>query len=56
MIVLDWTKPWTFVDQFETWIEWINTWVKGDTARELVIAREENRERRKQVFTSKIPI
>lgn len=46
MIVLDWTKPWSFVDQLETWMEWVNTWVKGDGARELEVAREEGRERR----------
>ncbi|KAG9103879.1 hypothetical protein FRC06_007276 [Ceratobasidium sp. 370] len=45
MIVLDWTKPWTFVDQLETWMEWVNTWVRGDGARELEVAREENKER-----------
>ncbi|KAG8693685.1 hypothetical protein FRC09_010357 [Ceratobasidium sp. 395] len=45
MIVLDWTKPWTFVDQLETWMEWVSTWVRGDGARELEVAREENKER-----------
>ncbi|CAE6479493.1 unnamed protein product [Rhizoctonia solani] len=45
MIVLDWTKPWSFVDQLETWMEWVNTWVKGDGARDLEVAREEGRER-----------
>ncbi|ELU45645.1 dynein 1 light intermediate chain [Rhizoctonia solani AG-1 IA] len=47
MIVLDWTKPWSFMDQLETWMEWVNTWVKGDGARELEVAREEGRERRR---------
>lgn len=46
MIVLDWTRPWTFVDELFTWLTWIEDWVKGETPRELVIAREENRERR----------
>ncbi|EIM87879.1 DLIC-domain-containing protein [Stereum hirsutum FP-91666 SS1] len=45
MIVLDWTRPWTFVDELFTWLTWIEDWVKGETPRELVIAREENRER-----------
>lgn len=30
---------------FFTWLTWIENWVKGETPRELVIAREENRER-----------
>ena len=45
IIVLDWTKPWTFVDELETWLEWVEKWAKGDGARELEIVREENRER-----------
>ncbi|CCO28208.1 Cytoplasmic dynein 1 light intermediate chain 1 AltName: Full=Dynein light chain A [Rhizoctonia solani AG-1 IB] len=45
IIILDWTKPWSFVDQLETWMEWVNTWVKGDGARDLEVAREEGRER-----------
>ena len=46
IIVLDWTKPWTFLDELFIWLSWVEQWVKGDGARELVIAREENRERR----------
>ena len=46
VVVLDWTKPWTFVEELLTWLTWIETWVKGDASRETVIAREENRERR----------
>ncbi|PCH40824.1 hypothetical protein WOLCODRAFT_137024 [Wolfiporia cocos MD-104 SS10] len=45
IIVLDWTRPWTFVEELETWLIWVEEWVKGDGARETVIAREENRER-----------
>ncbi|KAA1473378.1 dynein 1 light intermediate chain [Dentipellis sp. KUC8613] len=45
MIVLDWTRPWTFVEELHTWLSWVESWVKGDDARELVITREENRER-----------
>ncbi|TFY50288.1 hypothetical protein EVG20_g11608 [Dentipellis fragilis] len=45
VIVLDWTRPWTFVEELHTWLSWIEGWVKGDDARELVITREENRER-----------
>ncbi|KAI0044606.1 hypothetical protein FA95DRAFT_245456 [Auriscalpium vulgare] len=45
MIVLDWTRPWTFVDELHTWLSWVERWVEGDNARELTIAREENRER-----------
>ncbi|KAI5119605.1 hypothetical protein M0805_005775 [Coniferiporia weirii] len=45
MIVLDWTKPWTFAEQLQLWLNWVETWVNGDGSRELEVAREENRER-----------
>jgi dynein light intermediate chain 1, cytosolic len=45
MIVLDWTRPWTFIDELETWFTWIEDWAHGDDSRELEIAREESRER-----------
>lgn len=46
MIVLDWTRPWTFVEELETWLRWVDAWARGDGARELEIVREESRERR----------
>lgn len=46
MVVLDWTRPWTFIEELETWFQWIEAWAKGDGSRELEIVREENRERR----------
>ena len=46
IITLDWTKPWTFVDELQTWLKWIEEWVKSDESREAQIAREESRERR----------
>ncbi|KAJ7126401.1 dynein light intermediate chain-domain-containing protein [Mycena crocata] len=45
MIALDWTRPWTFVEELETWLRWVETWARGDAARELEIVREEGRER-----------
>jgi len=45
MIVLDWTKPWAFMEQLELWLTWIEKWAKGDGSRELEIVREESRER-----------
>ncbi|KAK1223342.1 hypothetical protein PQX77_013819 [Marasmius sp. AFHP31] len=45
MIVLDWTRPWTFVEELETWLRWVEDWVNGDAVRELEVVREENRER-----------
>ncbi|KAJ7639320.1 dynein light intermediate chain-domain-containing protein [Roridomyces roridus] len=45
MIALDWTRPWTFVEELETWLQWVEGWARGDTARELEIVREESRER-----------
>ena len=47
IIVLDWTRPWTFIEELQTWLTWIETWSKGDASRELEIIREESRERRK---------
>jgi dynein light intermediate chain 1 len=46
MIVLDWTRPWTFVDNLQTWLKWVEIWAKGDGSRDLDIVREENHERR----------
>jgi dynein light intermediate chain 1 len=46
MIVLDWTRPWSFVEELQTWLLWVEKWAKGDGSRELEIVREENRERR----------
>lgn len=56
MIVLDWTRPWTFVDELYTWLTWVEKWSKGDGARELEIAREENHERRKWESSLTIPL
>ena len=49
MIVLDWTRPWTFVEELFTWLTWIEQWATADSSREAVIVREENRERRASV-------
>lgn len=46
MIVLDWTRPWTFMEELQTWLRWVEQWAKGDGAREVEIVGEENRERR----------
>lgn len=48
VVVLDWTKPWTFIEQLQIWLRWIDVWVKGDGSRELDVVKEENRERREQ--------
>ncbi|KAG6327619.1 hypothetical protein ID866_11470 [Astraeus odoratus] len=45
VIVLDWTRPWTFVEELEMWLRWVEQWTKGDGSREVEIVREENRER-----------
>ncbi|KAJ7853861.1 hypothetical protein B0H13DRAFT_2579942 [Mycena leptocephala] len=37
MIALDWTRPWTFVEELETWLRWVEKWARGDAARELEI-------------------
>lgn len=46
VIVLDWTRPWTFMEELELWLTWIEEWTQGDSSRELDIVREESRERR----------
>ncbi|KAJ4479193.1 dynein light intermediate chain-domain-containing protein [Lentinula aciculospora] len=43
IVVLDWTKPWTFVEEMVEWFAWIERW-SGDR-RELEMIREETRER-----------
>ncbi|PFH49236.1 hypothetical protein AMATHDRAFT_148080 [Amanita thiersii Skay4041] len=45
IIALDWTRPWTFMEELETWLQWVERWAKGDRSRELEIIREENHER-----------
>lgn len=45
MIVLDWTKPWSFIEQLETWLAWVEHWAEAKGVREVVIAREEGHER-----------
>ncbi len=56
MIVLDWTRPWTFVEELETWFQWIEKWAKGDGSREVDIAREESRERCKTWLSAFCPL
>lgn len=50
MIVLDWTRPWSFVEELQTWLLWVERWVKGDGSRELEMVREECRERCKYKY------
>ncbi|KAF9450664.1 hypothetical protein P691DRAFT_809945 [Macrolepiota fuliginosa MF-IS2] len=45
MIVLDWTRPWSFVDELQMWLQWVEHWAKGDGSRELEVIREECHER-----------
>jgi len=51
IVVLDWTRPWTFVEELETWLTALETWAKGDNSREVVITREECRERRECLWS-----
>lgn len=46
MIILDWTRPWSFMEQLQLWLTWIELWGKGDGSRDVEIARDESRERR----------
>lgn len=50
VIVLDWTRPWTFVEELEAWLRWVEQWARGDGSREVEIVREENHERRACLF------
>lgn len=45
IITLDWTRPWSFIEELQNWLRWIEAWTKGDGSHELEIIREENRER-----------
>ena len=47
LIVIDWTRPWTFVQQLEVWFRWIDRWLDRDTSREMQVAKEEGKERRR---------
>ncbi|KAG8952640.1 hypothetical protein FRC04_004002 [Tulasnella sp. 424] len=44
VIVLDWTRPWTFVEQLYTWLAWVEKWT-SESDRELQVLKEEGRER-----------
>lgn len=54
MVLLDWTKPWTFVEQLETWLMWLDKWTKGDGSREMEVTRDEGRERCECVSPSRV--
>lgn len=56
MILLDWTKPWTFVEQLENWLIWVDKWTKGDGSREMEVTRDEGRERCEYVVHSEYSI
>ncbi|KZT42981.1 hypothetical protein SISSUDRAFT_979151 [Sistotremastrum suecicum HHB10207 ss-3] len=45
IVVLDWTRPWTFLEQLLVWLQWLERWASGDNSRELDILKEETRER-----------
>jgi dynein light intermediate chain 1 len=50
MIVLDWTRPWSFMEELQMWLQWIERWVMGDGSRELEVTREDCRERCKSLL------
>jgi dynein light intermediate chain 1 len=52
MVLLDWTRPWTFVEQLENWLIWVDKWAKGDGSRDMEVARDEGRERCEYVSPS----
>ncbi|KAN0140393.1 hypothetical protein V8E53_001602 [Lactarius tabidus] len=33
VIVLDWTRPWTFLEELRSWVTWIERWVQGERTR-----------------------
>lgn len=45
VIVLDWTKPWSFIEQLMTWFTWVEAWAEKDKTRDVQVSREEGRER-----------
>jgi dynein light intermediate chain 1 len=50
VILLDWTRPWSFLEQLQTWLQWVERWAQGDGSRELEVVREESRERRECIL------
>lgn len=44
VIVLDWTRPWTFLEGLHTWLAWVERWIQGDGRRELKVINEEHHE------------
>ena len=56
MVSLDWTKPWTFVEQLESWLIWVDKWANGDGdgSREMEVPQDEGRERCEYVSPSGI--
>ncbi|KZO98132.1 DLIC-domain-containing protein [Calocera viscosa TUFC12733] len=45
VIVLDWTRPWTFVSQLEKWLKWVEHWAEGEKGRDLDMLHDEAKER-----------
>ena len=44
VVVLDWTRPWTLLEELHAWFTWIEWWVQGDGALELEVIHEDNRQ------------
>ena len=45
VILLDWKRPRTFLEELHTWPNWIERRVQDDGPRKLEVTREEHRER-----------
>jgi len=47
LILLDWTRPWSFVSQLQVWLTWLESWSRTtqNSQHDLQVVKEEGRER-----------
>ncbi|KAJ3796735.1 dynein light intermediate chain-domain-containing protein [Lentinula aff. detonsa] len=37
IVVLDWTKPWSFVEEMEEWLAWVERWAGGELSNPVTL-------------------
>ncbi|KAH7877137.1 dynein light intermediate chain-domain-containing protein [Lentinula edodes] len=48
IVALDWTKPWTFVEEMEEWFAWIEQWAGGELSMPMVSAEVKTKDLKKE--------
>ncbi|KAJ3894200.1 dynein light intermediate chain-domain-containing protein [Lentinula edodes] len=48
IVALDWTKPWTFVEEMEEWFAWIEQWAGGELSMPIVSAEVKTKDLKKE--------